>query len=46
MEEITYLRRLLGEFEPSLQISFGGTKDAEAFRTLEPWGKRILPRLN
>ncbi len=44
IEEISYLRGMLGEFEPSLQINFGGMKDAEAFRTLELWGKYILPR--
>jgi len=46
VEEIGYLRGMLGEFEPSLQINFGGMKDAEAFRTLELWGTHVLPRLN
>ncbi|MGH7770901.1 MAG: hypothetical protein ACREQA_01540 [Candidatus Binatia bacterium] len=44
VEEIHYLRRMLGEFEPSLQINFGGMSDAEAFQTLELWGKYVIPR--
>ena len=44
VEEILYLRGMLGEFEPSLQINFGGLCDGEAFRTLELWGKYVLPR--
>ena len=46
VEEINYLRGVLGEFEPSLQINFGGMGDGDAFRTLELWGKHVLPRLN
>ncbi len=46
VEEIAYLRGMLGEFEPSLQINFGGMKDAEAFRTLELWGKHVLRHWN
>jgi hypothetical protein len=30
--------------EPSMQISFGGSKDAEAFRTLELFASRVIPR--
>ena len=33
-----------GPIEPSMQINFGGTKDAEAFRTLELLAAKVLPR--
>lgn len=42
--ELQYLRSVLGEHEPSLQINFGGLSDAEAFRTLELWGEHVMPR--
>jgi alkanesulfonate monooxygenase SsuD/methylene tetrahydromethanopterin reductase-like flavin-dependent oxidoreductase (luciferase family) len=43
-EELTYLRSLLGEFEPSLQINFGGMSDREAFRTMELFARQVAPR--
>jgi natural product biosynthesis luciferase-like monooxygenase protein len=33
-----------GPIEPSMQINFGGSKDAEAFRTLELLATRVFPR--
>jgi len=33
-----------GPIEPSMQISFGGSKDAEAFRTLELMAAKVMPR--
>lgn len=44
-EELAYLRRVLGEFEPSLQVNFGGMADAEAFRTLELFATKVAPRI-
>ena len=33
-----------GPVEPSMQINFGGSKDAEAFRTLELLAAKVFPR--
>jgi alkanesulfonate monooxygenase SsuD/methylene tetrahydromethanopterin reductase-like flavin-dependent oxidoreductase (luciferase family) len=33
-----------GPVEPSMQISFGGSKDEEAFRTLELMAEKVFPR--
>ena len=33
-----------GPIEPSMQISFGGSKDDEAFRTLELFAAQVMPR--
>jgi natural product biosynthesis luciferase-like monooxygenase protein len=33
-----------GPIEPSMQISFGGSKDEEAFRTLELFASHVMPR--
>jgi natural product biosynthesis luciferase-like monooxygenase protein len=35
----------LGTVEPSMQINFGGSSDAEAFRTLELLATKVMPRL-
>ncbi|MBW8904520.1 MAG: hypothetical protein JF611_02370, partial [Betaproteobacteria bacterium] len=35
-----------GEIEPSMQISFGGSKDEEAFRTLELIAAKVMPRFD
>jgi len=43
-KELGYLRSVLGEFEPSLQINFGGMKDDQAFRTLELFATKVAPR--
>jgi len=33
-----------GAIEPSMQISFGGSTDQEAFRTLELFASRVMSR--
>jgi hypothetical protein len=33
-----------GDIEPSMQINFGGSSDAEAFRTLELLASNVMPR--
>jgi natural product biosynthesis luciferase-like monooxygenase protein len=33
-----------GPIEPSMQLNFGGSKDAEAFRTLELLAAKVFPR--
>jgi alkanesulfonate monooxygenase SsuD/methylene tetrahydromethanopterin reductase-like flavin-dependent oxidoreductase (luciferase family) len=42
--ELAYLRGLLGEFEPSLQLNFGGMTDQLAFRSLELFATQVAPR--
>jgi len=34
---------MFGVIEPSMQISFGGSKDEEAFRTLELFASGVMP---
>lgn len=43
--ELSYLRGILGEFEPSMQINFGGMPEREAFRTLELFATEVVPRV-
>ncbi len=43
-EQLAYLRQVLGEFEPSLQVNFGGMSDDEAMRTVELFAKDVAPR--
>jgi alkanesulfonate monooxygenase SsuD/methylene tetrahydromethanopterin reductase-like flavin-dependent oxidoreductase (luciferase family) len=33
-----------GDIEPSMQINFGGSSDAEAFRTLELVASKVMPK--
>ena len=33
-----------GEVEPSLQMNFGGMSEREAFRTLELFATRVMPK--
>lgn len=35
-----------GPIEPSMQINFGGSSDAEAFRTLELFAAEVMPRFD
>ena len=35
-----------GPIEPSMQINFGGSKDAEAFRTIELLAAKVFPRFS
>jgi alkanesulfonate monooxygenase SsuD/methylene tetrahydromethanopterin reductase-like flavin-dependent oxidoreductase (luciferase family) len=42
--ELAYLRSMLGEFEPSIQLNFGGMPDRDAFRTLELFATAVAPR--
>jgi alkanesulfonate monooxygenase SsuD/methylene tetrahydromethanopterin reductase-like flavin-dependent oxidoreductase (luciferase family) len=45
VEQVRHCRAAFGgEIEPSMQINFGGSKDSEAFRTLELLGSRVMPR--
>jgi natural product biosynthesis luciferase-like monooxygenase protein len=44
VEQVQWHRQFFGEIEPSMQISFGGIKDAEAFRTLELFARRVMPK--
>jgi natural product biosynthesis luciferase-like monooxygenase protein len=46
VEQIEFNLNLIGEHEPSMQINFGGIKEHEAFRTLELFAARVMPRFN
>jgi natural product biosynthesis luciferase-like monooxygenase protein len=37
---------VFGPIEPSMQINFGGSSDAEAFRTVELLATKVFPRFN
>ena len=45
IEQLRYHIDVFGEFEPSMQINFGGIGDREAFRTLELFADHVMPRL-
>ncbi|MBM2811830.1 MAG: Flavin-dependent oxidoreductase [Chloroflexi bacterium] len=42
-EQLTYLRGVLGEFEPSMQVNFGGIGDEDAFRAIELFATQVAP---
>jgi natural product biosynthesis luciferase-like monooxygenase protein len=44
VEQLRYHVEVFGEFEPSLQINFGGTGEVEALRTLELLARHVMPR--
>jgi natural product biosynthesis luciferase-like monooxygenase protein len=44
VEQIQRCTEAFGPIEPSMQVSFGGSTDAEAFRTLELFAARVMPR--
>jgi natural product biosynthesis luciferase-like monooxygenase protein len=44
IEQLEYHVDLFGEIEPSLQINFGAITDTEAFRTLELFASRVMPK--
>jgi alkanesulfonate monooxygenase SsuD/methylene tetrahydromethanopterin reductase-like flavin-dependent oxidoreductase (luciferase family) len=44
VEQVERCTEAFGPIEPSMQISFGGSTDAEAFRTLELFAARVMPR--
>lgn len=45
VEQLRYHREVFGEFEPSIQINFGGIGHSEASRTLELFASRVMPEL-
>jgi natural product biosynthesis luciferase-like monooxygenase protein len=45
-EQVAFLRQILGEHEPSLQINFGGIREPEALRTLELFARRVMPKFS
>ena len=44
LEQVQWHRDFFGEVEPSMQINFGGIRDTEAFRTLELFASRVMPK--
>ena len=45
IEQVRHMRSLFGEHEPSLQVTYGGIGDDEAFRTLDLFARHIMPAL-
>ena len=43
IEQVSYMRELFGEHEPSLQVTFGGVTDDEALQTLDLFARFIMP---
>ena len=46
VEQVKRCTEAFGSIEPSMQINFGGSKDAEALRTLELLATKVFPRFN
>ncbi len=46
VEQLKYHVQLFGEHEPSMQINFGAMSEREAFRTLELFASRVMPKFN
>jgi alkanesulfonate monooxygenase SsuD/methylene tetrahydromethanopterin reductase-like flavin-dependent oxidoreductase (luciferase family) len=44
VDQLRHYVDVFGEFEPSMQINFGGIGDTEALRTLELFASRVMPR--
>ena len=44
VEQLRYLRDILGDFEPSMQVNFGGLPDRDAFRTVDLFATQVAPR--
>jgi natural product biosynthesis luciferase-like monooxygenase protein len=42
--QVSECRDRFGAIEPSMQINFGGSSDAEALRTLELFARQVFPR--
>ena len=42
----TCMKSFHGPIEPSMQVNFGGSKDAEAFRTIELLAAKVFPRFS
>jgi alkanesulfonate monooxygenase SsuD/methylene tetrahydromethanopterin reductase-like flavin-dependent oxidoreductase (luciferase family) len=43
VDQLRYHIEVFGEFEPSMQINFGGAGEAEAGRTLELFARHVMP---
>jgi natural product biosynthesis luciferase-like monooxygenase protein len=46
IQQVRRMRELFGEHEPSLQVTFGGISDEEAFRTIDLFAERVIPAFN
>jgi len=44
IEQLQYHVDVFGDFEPSIQINFGGIADKEALRTLELFAAHVMPK--
>jgi natural product biosynthesis luciferase-like monooxygenase protein len=43
VDQVQHMRELFGEHEPSLQVTFGGISDEEAFRTIDLFAGQVMP---
>jgi natural product biosynthesis luciferase-like monooxygenase protein len=43
VEQVQRMRELFGEHEPSLQVTFSGITDEEAFRTVDLFARHVMP---
>jgi natural product biosynthesis luciferase-like monooxygenase protein len=43
VEQVSRMRDLFGEHEPSMQVTFGGISDQEALRTLDLFAAEVMP---
>jgi alkanesulfonate monooxygenase SsuD/methylene tetrahydromethanopterin reductase-like flavin-dependent oxidoreductase (luciferase family) len=43
-EQVRVCIAAFGPIEPSMQINFGGAQEAEAFRTLDLFATKVMPR--
>jgi natural product biosynthesis luciferase-like monooxygenase protein len=46
VDQVQWHREFFGEIEPSMQINFGGMRDGDAFRTLELFANRVMPKFS
>ena len=44
IEQLQYHVDVFGDFEPSMQVNFGGISDKEALRTLELFASDVMPK--
>jgi natural product biosynthesis luciferase-like monooxygenase protein len=44
VDQLALVRETFGEVEPSLQVNFGGMPERDAFRTVELFAARVMPK--
>ena len=46
VDQVAMVREAFGDVEPSLQMNFGGMSERKAFRTLELFATRVMPKFS